>query len=334
MWFRNVRRWRAGVIGVAAVVVAVAFAAATAQGSTTSSKPTFVIGQQTSGIISLVKDSHAFDGAPYTIKWAVFPFGPPEVEAISAGQVDLGTDIGDVPPINGAAKDLGFKVVAALVPYDPKQAGNYLLVPKGSSIKTLADLRGKSVGVPFGSSAHGFLLNAVKSAGLSPTTVKFVNLAPTALAAAFTGGKVDAESIWNPQAAVDVSRGARILLAGHPPLDPNVGFAVAATKDITDPSRKALLIDVLKRLGRAYHYGDTHPTVWVKDVQKETGVDQATAKIVVQNGRIEVAYVTPGILKAEQQLADAFFAAKQIPKRVEVKTIVANVLPPGTGVAR
>ncbi len=246
------RRFAAGV-AIAGAVAAATVAAAVARSASGADTQTFVIGQQTSGIISLVKDSHAFDGAPYKIKWAVFPFGPPEVEAISAGQVDIGTDIGDVPPINGAAKDLGFKVVAALVPYDPKQAGNYLLVPKGSSIRTLADLKGKTVGVPFGSSAHGFLLNAVRSAHLSLTTVKFVNLAPAALAAAFSGGKVDAESIWNPQAAVDVGRGARILLAGHPPLDPNVGFAVAATKDVTDPARKALLIDVLKRLGRAYH---------------------------------------------------------------------------------
>jgi sulfonate transport system substrate-binding protein len=324
----NARR----VLLAAALAGAIGAAVLTATGTSTAAgnaKPTFVIGQQSSGIISLVKDSHAFDGAPYNIKWAVFPFGPPEVEAISAGQVDVGTDIGDVPPINGAAKDLGFKVVAALVPPDAKQAGNYLIVPKGSSIKKLADLRGKNVGVPFGSSAHGFLLNAVASAGLSPTSVHFVNLVPAALAAAFSGGKIDAEAIWNPQAAVDVGRGARVLLAGHPPLDPNVGFVVAATKNVTDPTRKALLTDLLKRLGKAYQYGNTHPAVWVKDVQKETGIDEKTAKVVVANGKTTIRYVTPSILKAEQQLADAFLNAKQITKRVNVASIVANILPPG-----
>ena len=143
--------------GLAAALAVAAVAAVVAAGAAGGdTKPTFVIGQQSSGIISLVKDSHALDGAPYNIKWAVFPFGPPEVQAVSAGQVDLGTDIGDVPPINGAAANLGFKVVAALVPPSQKQAGNYLIVPKGSSIKSLADLKGKSVGVPFGSSAHGF----------------------------------------------------------------------------------------------------------------------------------------------------------------------------------
>ncbi|MES1246120.1 MAG: ABC transporter substrate-binding protein [Actinomycetota bacterium] len=313
--------------GGALLAVVVAAIGVATTGASATSKPTFVIGQQSSGIISLVKDSHALDGASYNVKWAVFPFGPPEVQAVSAGQVDIGTDIGDVPPINGAASDLGFKVVAALVPPSAKQAGNYLVVPKGSAIKSLKDLKGKSVGVPFGSSAHGFLLNAVKSVGLSPTSVKFVNLAPAALAAAFKGGQIDAESIWNPQAAVDVEQGGRVLLAGHPPLDPNVGFVVAATKDVTDPVRKKLLVDLLKRLGRAYAYGDTHPSVWEKDVQKETGVDAATAKVVVANGKTTIRAVSPSILKAEQALADTFLEAKQIPKKVNVGSILVNVLP-------
>jgi sulfonate transport system substrate-binding protein len=316
-------------IGAAlAALVATALAAAGTLGAAQKqSKPTFVVGQQVSGIISLVKDSHAFDGAPYTVKWAVFPFGPPEIEAVAAGQVDVGTDIGDVPPINGAAKDLGFKVVAALVPPSFKQAGNYLVVPKGSSIRSAKDLKGKSVGVPFGSSAHGFLLNLVKSVGLSPTNVKFVNLVPAALQPAFASGKVDAIAIWNPLAAIDIEQGAKAIAVGRPPLDPDVGFVAGAKKDLTDPVRKKLLVDLLERLGRAYAWGNAHPDVWIKDVQKETGIDAKTATIVVTNGKTTIRFVSPSILKSEQALADTFFEAKQIPKRVDVSRIVANVLP-------
>jgi sulfonate transport system substrate-binding protein len=320
---------------LAAVSGTVALAAATAGTAAGDAKPTFVIGHQQSGIYSLVQDSGALKGAAYNIKWAVFPFGPPLVQAVAAGQVDLG-DVGDVPPINGAAKDLGFKVIAAEVPLDfSKQASDYLIVPKGSKIKTLADLRGKNVGVPVGSSAHGFLLNAVKSVGLSPATVKFINLAPAALQAAFVSGKLDAASLWNPQVAIDVAKGARILLAGRPPLDPSVGFYVGANKDLTDPARKALLADLLKRLGRAYQWGNEHPDVWIKDVQKETGIDAATAKIQVDNGKQQVRFVTPAIIDSEQKLADTFFEAKQITKRVDVSKIVVNLLPPAfTGVVR
>lgn len=321
------RRISAAFTAAALTVAATACSSGTKSASAGSGdKPTLVIGQQSSGIVSLVRDSHALDGAPYNVKWAVFPFGPPLVAAAAAGQIDLG-DVGDVPPLNGAAKTPGFKVVAEELPAKDGQAGDYLIVPKDSPIKTLADLRGKKVGYPAGSSAHGFLLNAVQSVGLGPDSVTFVNLAPAALQSAFASGQLDAASLWNPQVTLDVRKGARILAAGTRPLDPNVGFYVASDKSLQDPRRHALVADLLARLGRAYQYGDNHLDVWAKDVQAETGVDAATAKIVVENGTVTVRHVSDDTVQAEQKLADTFIAAKQITGPVDVQGIVENLLP-------
>jgi sulfonate transport system substrate-binding protein len=307
--------------------VALSACGSSAEGdSGSAAKPTLVVGQQASGIVSLVKDSGALDGAPYNVKFALFPFGPPLVQAAAAGQIDLG-DVGDVPPLNGAAKDLGFKIIGAEVPPSAEQASDYIIVPKGSGIRTLEDLKGKKVAVPVGSSAHGFLLNAVKSVGLSPESVTFVNLAPAALQAAFAGGKVDAAAIWNPQVALDVEKGARVLLAGRPPLDPSVQFYVGSDKSLADPARRKLVADLLQRLGRAYQWGDAHPDQWIADVQKETGIDAKTAKIQVDNGKLQVRYVNDEIVAAEQKLADTFLEAKQITKPVDVRKILDNLLP-------
>lgn len=320
---------RAVALAIVAMLIAAGCSSGKGSASATGSsgdKPTLVIGQQESGIVSLVRDSHALDGAPYTVKWAVFPFGPPLVAAAAAGQIDLG-DVGDVPPLNGVSKSPGFKVVAAELPAHADQAGDYIIVPKGSPIHSLADLRGKKVGYPAGSSAHGFLLNAVHSVGLSPQNVNFVNLAPAALQSAFASGQLDAASFWNPQVTLDVQKGARILAAGVRPLDPNVGFYVASDKSLNDPKRRALVADLLQRLGRAYQYGDEHLDTWAKDVQAETGVDAATAKIVVDNGTIQVRYVSDQIVQDEQKLADTFVAAQQITGAVDVPRIVDNLLP-------
>jgi sulfonate transport system substrate-binding protein len=311
-------------LGLLAAGPVLAACGAAASGAT-DGKPTFVIGQQESGIVSLVRDSGVLKGAPYEVKWAVFPFGPPLVQAAAAGQIDLG-DVGDVPPINGAAHLRGFKVIGAEVYERPS---DYIIVPNGSSIRTLADLRGKRVGVPVGSSAHGFLLNAVGSVGLSPRTVHFVNLTPAALQSAFGSGDIDAASIWNPQVALDVEHGARILLAGHPPLDPNVGFYVGADKDLNDPARRVLLADLLTRLARAYHWGDEHQGVWIRDVEAETGIDARTATSQVQNGLLEVRYVGADLVRTEETLARTFYEAGQIGRPVAVHGIVDNLLPRG-----
>ena len=296
--------------------------------SSKGNEPTFVVGQQESGIVSLSQDTNAFKGAPYHVKFAYFPYGPPEVAAAAAGKIDL-ADLGDVPPITGASHDLPFKFVAAEVPPSYQQVGDYIVVPQGSPVRSLAQLKGKSIAVPFGSSANGFALNAIESAGLTPSDVKLVNLAPAAAQTAFQTGSVDALALWNPQITVDTEHGARIIGYGRPPLDPDVGFYIASTHDLSgaDPTRKADLIDLLERLGAAYQWGDTHPSAWIAGVEHETGIDAKTAKITVDNGFQEVRFITPEIVNNVQVLADTFYKTRQIPKSIRISDYVDNVLP-------
>lgn len=293
-----------------------------------SSEPTFVVGQQESGIVSLSQDINAFKGAPYHVKFAYFPYGPPEVAAAAAGKIDL-ADLGDVPPITGASHNLPFKLVAAEVPPSYQQVGDYIVVPKGSSVTSVAQLKGKSIAVPFGSSANGFALDAIEAAGLSPSTVKLVNLAPAAAQTAFQSGSVDALALWNPQVTVDTENGARIIGYGRPPLDPDVEFYIASTHDLnsTDATRKADLVNLLERLGAAYQWGDAHQSAWIAGVEHETGVDAKTAKITIQNGLEQVRFITPQVVKNVQVLADTFYKSKQIPKPVSVSDYVDNLLP-------
>ena len=127
----------------------------------------------------MAKLTGAFDDAPYKVKFARFDYGPPLVQATASGDIDLGS-VGDVPPITGAAKQFGFKIVAVQRGADATKAPENIIVPKDSPIQTLADLKGKRIAVPQGSSAHGLALLALKSVGLTPKDVQFVYLSPAA----------------------------------------------------------------------------------------------------------------------------------------------------------
>ena len=301
---------------------------AAASSSSSSGEPTFVVGHQESGIVSLSQDIKAFQGAPYHVKFAYFPYGPPEVAAAAAGKIDL-ADLGDVPPITGASHDLPFKLVAAEVPPTYQQASDYIVVPKGSPVTSIAGLKGKSIAVPFGSSANGYALDAIEAAGLTPSTVKLVNLAPAAAQTAFQSGSVDALALWNPQVTVDTENGARIIGYGRPPLDPDVGFYIASINDLnsTDPTRKADLLNLLERLGAGYQWGDAHPNAWISGIEHETGVDAKTAKITVDNGFEQVRFITPQIVKNVQVLANTFYSSRQIAKPIQISDYVDNLLP-------
>jgi sulfonate transport system substrate-binding protein len=165
------------------------------------SQYTFTIGDNGGdGNEELAKITGVFDDAPYKVKFARFDYGPPLVQAAASGDIDLGS-VGDVPPITGAAKQFGFKIVAVQRGADATKAPENIIVPKGSPIQTLADLKGKRIAVPQGSSAHGLALLALKSVGLGPKDVELVYLSPAAGGTAFNTGKVDAWSIWNPQSS-------------------------------------------------------------------------------------------------------------------------------------
>lgn len=293
------------------------------------SQYTFTIGDNGGdGSEELAKVTGAFDDAPYKIKFARFDYGPPLVQAAATGDIDLGY-VGTVPPITGAAKQFGFKIVATQHGSDPTKAAENIIVPKGSPIQTLADLKGKKIAIPQGSSAHGLALLALKSVGLTPKDVEFVYLSPAAGATAFNTGKVDAWSIWNPPSAIAVKDGARVIAKGVPPIDQVNNYYVASEKSLNDPTKRAALADVLTRIARIFNWAQQNPDEYAKAIAKETGISKEDARTTVDAYQFKVTQVLPEDIKAEQDLSDAFFEAGEITKKVNVAEITDNLLPDG-----
>jgi sulfonate transport system substrate-binding protein len=303
-------------------------------GSSAASHPewstyTFTIGDNGGdGSQALAKITGVFDNAPYKVKFARFTYGPPLVQAAASGDIDLGS-VGDVPPITGAAKEYGFKIVAVARSLKPTQAQENIIVPKGSSLRTLADLKGKKLAVPQGSSAHGLALNALKSVGLTPKDVQLTFLDPAAGATAFNTGKVDAWAIWNPQSAIAVKNGARILAKGLPPIDQTSNYYVAGDTSLNDPTKRAALTDVLKRLAREFAWAVKHTDKYAQALSEEDGISLADAKTALVALQTRVTPVEKSDIAAEQKLGDAFLEAGQISKKVDVSTIVDSILPAG-----
>ncbi len=290
---------------------------------------TFTIGDNGGdGTQALASLSGVFDNAPYKVRFARFAYGPPLIQAAATGALDIGS-VGDVPPITGAAKTYGFKIVAVERSLHPDQPAEDILVPKDSKITSLAQLRGKKIAVPQGSSAHGLALLALKSVGLTPDDVTLDFLDPAAGASAFASGKVDAWAIWNPQATLAVSHGARILAKGLPPIDQTSSYYVASSKSLDDPSRRAALTDVLERLAAEFAWGHQHLDQYAQALVTEDGISLTDAKTALQADQNRVTEVLPSDIAAEQALATAFLSAGQISKRVDVASIVQNILPTG-----
>ncbi|TXM81406.1 PhnD/SsuA/transferrin family substrate-binding protein, partial [Methylobacterium sp. WL122] len=91
-------------------------------------------------------------------------------------------------------------------------SGSGILLPKGSAIKTLAELKGKRVAFAKASSAHNLTVAALEKAGLTYADIEPVTLAPADAAAAFSRGSIDAWTIWDPYYAIaEGGDGVRVL---------------------------------------------------------------------------------------------------------------------------
>ena len=157
----------------------------------------FHVGYQKAGLLSVAKEQGVFERrlkslGVESVKWSEFGFGPPMMDAISKGVVDFGW-VGDAPAI--IAQSAGAKFVyAACMP--ASQHG--LLVPEGSAIRSLVEIKGKKVAFARGSSAQNVILRLLAKAGLTYGDIEPVYLPPPDVSAALSRGSVDAWVIWDP----------------------------------------------------------------------------------------------------------------------------------------
>lgn len=105
-------------------------------------------------------------GEGITIEWKTFNAGPAEIEALFAGEVDIGY-IGPGPAINGYTKSKGdLQIIAGA-----SNAGAILVTRKDVVIKSIGELSGKRVAVPqFGGTQDLSLRHILQENGLQDTT--------------------------------------------------------------------------------------------------------------------------------------------------------------------
>ncbi len=142
-----------------------------------------------------MKNQKWFEDATKTsVEWKNFSSGGDVNTAFAAGAVDIGL-VGLPAFVSGVAQGIPYKLIML---YDIPGTMSGLVVREGTGIKSVADLKGKRVGVPFGSGSDYLLQGALDANGLTSDDVTLVNLQPQPIVAAWTTGQIDAAYIWAP----------------------------------------------------------------------------------------------------------------------------------------
>jgi len=246
---------------------------------------------------------------PFKVKWADFTSGPPMLEAMSSGSIDVG-GVGDAPPVFSASSGGKIAIVSATATNPAKGA---LLVPKGSPITSISQLKGKKIAVAQGSSAHYHLLTVLNKAGLSVHDVTIDYLQPAQALAAFASGSVDAWDIWSPFLEEAVAKDhAKVLVDGNG-YGSNYSYVVASRAAIQNSTTAGEIRTYLKLLDQAQVWADTHQQAFGALWAKATGLPTSITDKAAADSTAKVVPINPTIISAEQGVANAFSKAGLIP---------------------
>lgn len=289
---------------------------------------TLRVGDQAGTQQALLQASGLVNGIPYKINWVQFPSAAPLLEALRGGAVDVGV-AGDAPTLNALAASEGISIVAANK--QPGGGGLEILVPKDSPVRTVADLRGKTVSpTTEGGVGHYLLLRALEEAGLSASDVKISFLRPTDAASALRSGTIDAWSTWDPYAAVaEREQGARVL-RGADGLASGLSFVDANNDSLADSSTRAAMADFVRRYDRALDWAQTHASGYARAYMELTRQPEPVAGVVAARSTRSGTPLTPAVVASLQQVADNYHRFGVLRKKVVVDERVRDLTNPSS----
>ena len=154
-----------------------------------------------------------------------------------------------------------------------------LIVRDGSGVKSLADLKGKRVAVPIGSTSHFSLMGALKHAGVGEHDLTIMNMSPDQIVAAWQQSAIDAAFVWPPAQTEILKSGKRLVGAdevakwGYPTFN-----AWVVNKKFAQSHEKSL-VAFMRTVEAANEAYLKHPEAWtadsapVKAIAAQTGAD-------------------------------------------------------------
>jgi sulfonate transport system substrate-binding protein len=301
----------------AALILALGAGLATGAAAQDAAPKEFRIGYQKVGVVVVARRQGVIETrlAPQgvAVRWVEFQAGPPLLEALHAGSIDFGF-AGDTPPIfaQAAGNDLVY-VGASVLSGD----GEAVVVKASSAIRTVADLKGRTVAVARGTSSHNLLVTALEKAGLAFSDVRPAYLLPSDAGAAFANGSVDAWVIWDPYLALAQAHDdTRVLTTSRQ--THAVSDFFLARRSFAD-RYPGIVTATVAALADAAAWAEAHRDQVAQVLSSVTGVPYPIETVVAARSEFGVGPVTDALAAKQQSTADRFHRLGLLPRPIQVR---------------
>lgn len=140
------------------------------------------------------------------VQYISFDSGRDVNTAIAANGIDFGL-VGSVPASVGIAQGLSYNVY-----FIHDVIGNAEALIAKNKIKAIADIKGKKIATPFGSTAHFSLQSLLKLNNIPENALTIIDMQPPEIVAAWQRGDIDGSYVWQPNLSKLQKDGGSILI--------------------------------------------------------------------------------------------------------------------------
>ncbi|HJV60392.1 MAG TPA: ABC transporter substrate-binding protein [Albitalea sp.] len=215
----------------------------------------------------------------FKLDWQNFTSGPPITNGMMAKRLQIGM-MGDYPLLvagaTGQSQPGNETQLIAVIAYNAFGSGNGIVVHKDSPYYELADLKGKVVSVPFGSAAHGMVLQALQARGLPADFFQLVSQSPEVGTTNLQERKIDAHADFVPFADLLPYRGfARKIFDGVQTKVPTF-HGVIVRKDFA-AEYPEVVVAYIRALIEADGWVRAHPAEAAARIEEWTHIEKEVA---------------------------------------------------------
>lgn len=265
-----------------------------------------------------------FDKATgWKIDWRKFASGADVISAMASGDVKI-SELGSAPFAIAASQGVPIEVILISFVIGTSES---LIARNGAGVNGPADLKGKRIAVPIGSTAHLSLMGALKHWNIPERDVQIVGMSPDQINAAWEQKVIDAAFVWYPVQGKLLESGKRLASAndvagwGYPTFN-----VWAVNKAFAQSHRDQVLafVKVMNEANAAYinnKAGWTAGSAPVKEIAARTGAvpDQIPEilsgnEFLTAKAQVSDTWLGGGAAKAIKQTAEFLKSVGRIDK--------------------
>jgi len=263
----------------------------------------------------------ALAGLGISVNWVQSAGSNKANQALLAGALDVGSTAGSAALL---ARSNGSPIQVIDIFSQPEWSA--IVIPAGSTITSVADLKGKNIAATKGTDPYFFLLQALDQAGVSINDVTIQNLQHADGWAALQNGAVDAWSGLDPIMAGAEAAGATLLYRNIDFL--SYGFLNATESFIqSKPDVAQTVVDAYEK-ARAWAIANPDETAAL--LAEVSGLDVAIAtKVITERTNFAVDNV-PGAAQVAvlQKIGPVFVANGDVADQASVDAALATLINP------